>query len=386
MRRLLFAVVFANVSIGCTASSDGVFDEQALARYTPDDRAYVMGHAMGVYLYGQTLPTYVEGTGYRYIPGKSSQDARVAYDYSTIILSGPGGANCDCSGGDCVGDCGGGDGGGDGDGGGTPPPENCGGEFCDDGGGDGDGDGDGDGGGDSPPPIDDDCETFLDPAAMDARERGGRIDVVATIGSLDGAKFQLGLADALALEDLGDDTDYSEPEHMKEYVQDYGLCEHSPLVLDLAGDGIAASAPEVRFDLKSSGVAFLVAWPKADDAFLAMDRDGDGRITSGAELFGNVDAPNGFESLAKLDDNLDGTIDARDAAFTRLVLWRDANRDGTSDGELVPLAAEGIVSIPITYTTSDARDPFGNALAQHGEFTRANGRGTMIDVWLRLRR
>ena len=79
-------------------------------------------------------------------------------------------------------------------------------------------------------------------------------------------------------------------------------------------------------------------------------------------------------------------IDPRDPAFSHLVLWRDANRDGASDGELVSLAAEGIVTLPVAYTTSSARDPFGNALAQQGEFQRTNGSGRMIDVWFRLRR
>lgn len=178
---------------------------------------------------------------------------------------------------------------------------------------------------------------------------------------------------------------------------------HSPLVLDLAGDGVQASSVDagVRFDLLETGRSVLTAWPSGDDAMLALDRDGDGRITNGGELFGDSRRAggktwaNGFASLAALDQpadggNGDGRIDARDASFAALRLWRDANHDGVSQpGELEPLSAEGIVAIELAYVESDARDAAGNRLAQVGSFVRRDSsgmsRGAVIDVWFQYR-
>jgi hypothetical protein len=92
---------------------------------------------------------------------------------------------------------------------------------------------------------------------------------------------------------------------------DDGKCAYanSPLIVDTARDGYRLTSVEngVRFDLNADGVAEQVAWTgrDSDDAFLALDRNGNGRIDSGAELFGNHagapqpgrQTPNGFEAL-----------------------------------------------------------------------------------------
>jgi hypothetical protein len=93
------------------------------------------------------------------------------------------------------------------------------------------------------------------------------------------------------------------------------------------------------------------AWPTAVTPWIAVDRDGDGAITSGAELFGDStgDARDGFEALAALDDNRDGVIDRHDPAFARLLLWSDTNGDRKSTpAELRPLA-EAVASIPLAH-------------------------------------
>jgi trimeric autotransporter adhesin len=180
--------------------------------------------------------------------------------------------------------------------------------------------------------------------------------------------------------------------------------EHTPLVLDLAGDGISVSTPEdgVVFDLRQSGMPVQTAWPRGDDALLAMDRDGDGVIGNGGELFGNAFATegnrfnNGFEMLAHLDrrdrgGNDDGVIDTRDTAFEKLVLWRDRNRDGISGkDELTSMKNARIVSIGLQYRLTARKDAQGNKLALWGTFEVADAAGQarelpIVDVWFQIK-
>ena len=124
-----------------------------------------------------------------------------------------------------------------------------------------------------------------------------------------------------------------------------------PLILDLDRDGKVSTTPGKRyFDLDANGVAERVSWAASGDGFLVMDRDGDGKITSGRELFGDHTvmsdgrmATNGFQALADLDSNKDGKIDASDEAFGRLRVWSDKDGNGKfEDHELSTLEEPGI--------------------------------------------
>lgn len=147
-----------------------------------------------------------------------------------------------------------------------------------------------------------------------------------------------------------------------------------PLMLDLSGDGIAlsSSAAGVYFDLH--GYVAKTAWTTSnDDGFLAVDVNGNGRIDSGAELFGGswVKGPggDGFGSLSPYDivggpdGGPDGSITAADPIYTQLVVWFDVNRDGASQsGEIFTLPALGITSLSIVADMSHPTiDAWGNA-------------------------
>jgi RHS repeat-associated protein len=176
-----------------------------------------------------------------------------------------------------------------------------------------------------------------------------------------------------------------------------------PLVLTLDGKPIhlTDAAGGVEFDLGGSGTRTPVAWTRAGStaAFLVLDLDQDGLITTGAELLGvPVGAPrrhkpaageNSFTLLAAYDDpanggNGDGKISAADAVFNRLRLWVDANHDGVSQpGELLPLAAAGVVSIELSYHTTGRRDGHGNFFRYRGVVHLSSGRTVpMWDVFL----
>lgn len=163
----------------------------------------------------------------------------------------------------------------------------------------------------------------------------------------------------------------------------------APVLLDLRGDGFGLTDAEggVNFDLDGDGsVVERVAWtaPGSDDAFLFLDRNEDGKVNNGTELFGDVAPqiyapyPNGFAALAlyelaSLGGNGDGVIDVRDAVYPNLRLWQDANHNGVSEAnELHPLPESGVRSISLDYRESGLRDRFGNAFRYRA---RVNVRG-----------
>jgi hypothetical protein len=177
-----------------------------------------------------------------------------------------------------------------------------------------------------------------------------------------------------------------------------------PLIVDTARNGYRLTSVEngVRFDLDADGVAEQVAWTRgdSDDAFLALDRNGNGRIDNGAELFGNhtparpdspeVTTPNGFEALKFVETSAYGpsqrneVIDGRDAAFSRLVLWRDLNHNGISEpDELQPLSESGVEAIGTEYKNTKRVDKHGNEFRQRSRVLWTDGQYDHIfDVWL----
>jgi hypothetical protein len=139
----------------------------------------------------------------------------------------------------------------------------------------------------------------------------------------------------------------------------------SPIMLDLDGDGLEItqfSGGSITFDHNADGVRTGTAWVGRDDGLLVWDRDGNGAIDSGRELFGNntllangQTAADGWAALRDLDLNGDGVLDLADAAFAELRVWRDLDQDGTSDeGELFTLEALGITINGQTQQYTDA--------------------------------
>ncbi|MBM3210811.1 hypothetical protein FJZ33_01225 [Candidatus Poribacteria bacterium] len=110
-----------------------------------------------------------------------------------------------------------------------------------------------------------------------------------------------------------------------------------PLILDLDGDGTetAGVADGAYFDHDTNGFAEQTGWAGSDDGLLVWDRNGNGVIDSGRELFGDqtilktgARASHGFQALAEWDGNLDGKIDVNDSIWSNLKIWRDFDGDG----------------------------------------------------------
>lgn len=179
---------------------------------------------------------------------------------------------------------------------------------------------------------------------------------------------------------------------------DRGCCPSSPIIVDMAGDGVrlTSAGDGVVFRLKPKGFG-LWAWTErgSDDAFLALDLDQNGRIDDGSELFGDGSKqlaspnPTGFKALAYYDmgaqgGNYDGVLDERDAVWSRLVLWRDADHDAfNADGELTPIAQSGVRQLSLHAKASDYKDEHGNQFRYTSTIVAdAPISTTVVDVWL----
>jgi hypothetical protein len=165
----------------------------------------------------------------------------------------------------------------------------------------------------------------------------------------------------------------------------------SPIVLDLTGDGITTQGSEggVQFDLYDVGRPVTTGWIAGGDGLLVMDRNHDGKINGGGELFGtetplsNGGKPtNGYIALAEMDSNADGIISGADTAFADLMVWVDGNLDGTSQAqELHSLSTLGIQELSLAARVNDTVD-HGNIIGLISSYTMVDGTTRqMADVW-----
>jgi len=203
--------------------------------------------------------------------------------------------------------------------------------------------------------------------------------------------------DDLGLHDLNNNSDYSKKglkDHLKDLLRDLmgdDLFEdlfhqaeaatnpipgiwRDPLLVDLDGDGIETTTVQngTYFDHGNDGFAESSAWVGSDDGVLAFDKNNDGVINDGGEIFGDnyvlsngQKATTGFQALADLDSNLDGVIDSSDTNFSNIKVLK-------GDGNLLTLAEAGIASINLTNTTTSTTDANGNIQLRAGTYTKTD--------------
>lgn len=184
-------------------------------------------------------------------------------------------------------------------------------------------------------------------------------------------------------------------------------CKHSnghvyscdtPIVLVKQGIPITFAPSRSAFPMGGFEACYLVDWPSPETPWLVLDRNGDGRITSGAELFGSGTvlstgrhASHGFEPLVELDSNHDGWLTVNDLAWSRLAAWSDRNGNRESDpDELESLDAWGVTAVSLQWHLDSECDDRGNCGRETSElrYVDESGHprsGRMVDVHLPVR-
>lgn len=192
-----------------------------------------------------------------------------------------------------------------------------------------------------------------------------------------------------------------DPACQDEYVcLEGGICGYSPILVDILGNGfqLTDGPGGVDFDFDDDGVAGRLSWttPGSDDAWLVLDRNDNGFIDGGSELFGSTTAQpappagenkNGFSALAEFDKphnggNGDGLIDKRDAVFEFLQLWQDSNHNGVSETtELHTLGSLNVKALDLDYKQSRKVDEFGNQFKYRAKIYDQHGASVGRWAW-----
>jgi hypothetical protein len=145
----------------------------------------------------------------------------------------------------------------------------------------------------------------------------------------------------------------------------------------------------VQFDVLATGSRVNTGWVSSSDGLLVLDRNHDGQITDGSELFGTATqlangskAPNGYAALREFDSDGDGAIDSQDSIYADLRVWVDTNADGTSQaGEIKTLAGAGVASIGLQDSAILSKDN-GNLIGLTSTYQATDGSThAAADVW-----
>lgn len=147
-----------------------------------------------------------------------------------------------------------------------------------------------------------------------------------------------------------------------------------PLVINFDGDIPGLTGSRFSFDLDCDGSSDQISFARPGSGFLSLDKNGDGAINDGSELFG-PGTGNGFAELARYDEDGNGWIDENDAVFDSLRIW---TKDEEGKDVLFSLGQKGIGAIYLgnvntPFSIKDGSNSTHGQLARTGVFLKENG-------------
>lgn len=162
---------------------------------------------------------------------------------------------------------------------------------------------------------------------------------------------------------------------------DYGAAQlMDPLVINLEGGTAQVSDKKFLFDIDCDGKEDNISLLAKGCGFLALDRNGDGKINDGSELFGTKSG-NGFADLAIFDLDNNGWIDEKDEIFNHLRIW---TKDEEGNDKLVALGVAGVGAIYLgsaatKFSLNSQSDNTTNAIVRSsGIYLRENGTAGVV--------
>lgn len=158
-----------------------------------------------------------------------------------------------------------------------------------------------------------------------------------------------------------------------------------PLVINFGGTATQLQSTRFSFDLDSDGKAENVPLLSGTSGYLALDRNGNGKVDSGSELFG-ARSGDGFAELAAYDSDGNGWIDENDPVFSRLQVWAPQADGSSAPGTLATLAQRGVGALMLMHADTpfeirDANNQTLGAVRASGVYLSENGNaGTLQQI------
>ncbi|MFC4161671.1 hypothetical protein [Chitinimonas lacunae] len=150
--------------------------------------------------------------------------------------------------------------------------------------------------------------------------------------------------------------------------------QKDPLVINFGAASASLSEDKIRFDLDADGQQESISFLLPGSGFVALDRNGDGQVNDGSELFG-AQSGDGFGDLATFDDDRNGWIDESDAVWASLKVW---TRDEAGGSRLMGVGELGVGALHLGHAATDfaLTDSSNNRhgqVRQTGIFLNENG-------------
>ena len=161
-----------------------------------------------------------------------------------------------------------------------------------------------------------------------------------TVRTADGREISFGM-------ELGMSRRFREETKIENIAEIVDLTD--PLVINLDGNIAGLSDQKFMFDIDADGEEESISYLQGGSGYLALDKNGDGVINDGSELFGTKSG-DGFADLAEYDADGNGWIDENDPIFDKLLIWA---KDENGKDELYALKEAGVGAICLQRAATD---------------------------------